>query len=258
MKPFEEVARLFDEKVKEICDLAWGDEPPLLFLSACPITHDILHRRNGTPYKENFRKEVAVTKPYKGTRKQDKPLHYANLTAYILNVYDCVVAEGMEADDMLAVYQTKALAEGRETIICSRDKDLRMMCGNHFSWECGHAPGFGPKYVSYDGELRPIVKDEKVKGLKGEGLLFFCAQMLMGDTCDNIPGLPRVGCAKAWDLLKECKDFREGLIVVRDAYRAKYAEEWEEHFLEQAYLLWMVRMLDENGEPFMFELPEWL
>ncbi len=257
MRDFEFVANLLDEKIKEICDLAWADEPPLLFLTSCTATHEILHRRNGTPYKPNFRIEVAVSKPYKGTRKQEKPKHYKNITAYLLNNYECVVAEGYEADDLLAIYQTEAMRDGRETIICSRDKDLRMVEGHHFSWECGFAAGFGPKRVSREGELRPVEKNERVTGLKGEGLLFFCAQMLMGDACDNIPGLPRVGPAKTWDLLSECKTYVDGLRVVRDAYIDKYEDEWETHFLEQARLLWMVREL-KDGEPVMFEIPEWL
>lgn len=256
MRDFDFVADLLDAKIKEICELSWADESPTLFLTCCPATHQIIQRRNGTPFKPNFREKVAVSKPYKGTRKQAKPLHYKNITAYLLNNYDCIVAEGLEADDMLSIYQTKARKEGRETIICSRDKDLRMVEGNHFSWECGFAPGFGPKYVTRDGELRPVVKDEKVKGLKGEGLLFFCAQLLMGDACDNIPGLPNVGPVKAWDLLKDCKSYEEGLIVVTEAYKAKYADRWEELFLEQAHLLWMVRELDENNSPILFKLPE--
>lgn len=258
MKPFEELARLFDDKVREICEMAWGDEPPTLFLSCCPDTHRILQRRNGTPYKKNFRLDVAVTKPYKGTRNAEKPLHYENLTAYILNCYDCVVAVGMEADDMLAIYQTQALKEGRETIICSRDKDLRAVPGWHYGWECHNQAGFGPKQVRVTGALTPVYKDEKIKSLKGEGHLFFCAQMLMGDPGDNIPGIPRVGCAKAYDLLKDCERWEDALVKVRDAYKEKYADEWETHFLEQARLLWMVRELNEDGSPKMFEIPEFL
>lgn len=239
MRSFDFVSELLDTKIREISELVWADESPTLFLTSCPRTHNILHRKSDVEYKPNFRYDIAKVKPYKGTRKGEKPLHYDNLTAYMINCYDCVVAEGMEADDLLAIYQTDALREGRETIICSRDKDLRMVEGNHFGWECGKQAGYGPRTVSPD-----------------EGFRFFCTQLLTGDTVDNIPGLPRVGPVKAAAILEGKGTQEEMLEAVTEAYRAVYEEDWERYLLEQGKLLWMVRELSETGEPIMWKLPE--
>ena len=108
------------------------------------------------------------------------------------------------------------------------------------------------------GSITPEYKQESVVKVRGNGLAFFCAQMLMGDGVDNIPGIPRVGPTKTWELLGELDTYEDMLKAVRDAYRDKYGDEWDVHFLEQAQLLWMVRELHEDGSPVMFEIPEWL
>lgn len=267
IRDFEFVRELFDAKIQEIVDLTWSTEAPLLFLTVDARTKAIMNRPLSKRLKEepdlaalmefkpNFRESVAVSKPYKGTRKQEKPFHYDNLTAYILSNFDCITAEGLEADDLLAIYQTRMNKEGIPTIICTRDKDLRMVPGMHFGWACGLQGAFGPELVSDIGRLIPIYKNEKLKDLKGTGMAFFCKQLITGDTVDNIPGLPRKGPVVALELLGECKTIDEMLIAVRDAYKGVYGESWEEHLLEQGRLLWMVRELD-NGLPVMWEIPE--
>lgn len=258
IRDFEFVSNLFDDKIREIQELTWADEEPLLFLTVCPRTHRIMYRgqKDKPQFKPNFREAISTTKPYKGTRKTEKPYHYDNLTAYILANYQCVTAEGLEADDLLSVHQSAAPSES--TVICTRDKDLRMVDGLHFGWECGTQPGFGPRLVSKLGELTPTYKDSKLHKCSGTGLSFFCYQMLVGDGVDNIPGIPRVGPVKALEILDGLDTYEDMLKAVRDAYRDKYGDEWDVHFLEQAQLLWMVRELDEEGKPVMFEIPEWL
>ncbi|MGJ8839570.1 hypothetical protein AB9H28_24770, partial [Salmonella enterica subsp. enterica serovar Kentucky] len=156
MRSWDFVEELLDSKIREIETLTWADESPTLFLTSCPRTHKILHRKGNVEFKPNFREAVAVTKPYKGTRKGDKPLHYDNITAYMINCYDCIVAEGCEADDLLAYEQVRALERGEETIICTRDKDLRIVEGNKFGWSCGKQEAFGPEKVEKFGKLTPV------------------------------------------------------------------------------------------------------
>jgi len=239
MRSWDFVQELLDAKIREICELCWADEYQL-FLTSCPRTHTILHRKGNVEFKANFREAVAVTKPYKGTRKGEKPKHYNNITAYMINCHPCVVAEGCEADDLLAIYQTNALRSGEETIICTRDKDLRMVEGNHFGWLCGKQDQYGPRVVQ-----------------PREGFKWFCTQLLTGDTVDNIPGLPRVGPVKAAEILEGKETIPDMLKAVREAYKAKYEGSWADHMVEQGKLLWMCREL-EGGEPVQFTLPEWL
>jgi len=240
MRSWDFVEELIDSKIREICTLTWADEPPKLFLTSCSRTHRILHRKDNVQFEPNFRQAIAVTKPYKGTRKSDKPLHYDNITAYLINCYDTVVAEGCEADDLLAHHQTRAIAAGRETIICTRDKDLRMVEGNHFGWTCGKQEQYGPRTVSPD-----------------EGYKTFCTQLLTGDTVDNILGLRGVGPAKATVILENAITQEDMLKAVRDAYKSSQGDEWPVHMLEQGQLLWMCTTF-KDGKPVMWEIPDWL
>lgn len=282
-RSFDFVANLFDEKVKEICSLVWATEEPLVFLTVDAATKRQMNKplkkklakaapsevksiKEEMAYKPNFRQHIAKKKEYKATRKSEKPYHYDNLTAYIRNNYDVVCAEGMEADDLLAIHQYKSLKESRdpETIICTRDKDLRMVEGMHFGWACGKQAAFGPVRVDRNGKLRPIYKfdnksqSDKLVEVKGTGMAFFCAQLITGDAVDNIPGLPRYGPVKAFNILDGLVAYEDMLKAVRDAYKSVYGDTWEAEMLEQARLLWMVTDLDDNGLPVLYELPDFL
>ena len=254
IRDFDFVAELLDQKIKEIEAECWSNEPSLLFLTNDSTLNKQVNRlrkiRGQEPqeYKPNFRIEVAKAKPYKGTRKQDKPFHRDNIRAYMLANYDCVVANGMEADDLLCVYQQQA--EPLTTIICTRDKDLRMMEGMHFGWPCGAQPQFGPKQVSTLGELTYVNNK-----LKGEGSKFFYSQLITGDSCDNIPGLPRGGPALAFKLLEGKSSESDMFTAVADRYRDKFGDDWRRAMKEQADLLWMVRELNDDGSPVLWEMP---
>ena len=262
IRDFDFVIGLLKQKIKEIEGECWADEPSLLFLTNDTTLNKIWNRQRKVEglepikYKPNFRIDVAKAKPYKGTRKAEKPFHRDNLRAYMLAHYDCVVANGMEADDMLAVYQTKAAPN--TTIICTRDKDLRMVEGMHFGWPCGKLKGggytqpqYGPKRVTKLGELTYVNNK-----LKGEGSKFFYSQLITGDAVDNIPGLTRGGPALAFKLL-EGKDSESDMFeAVAERYRDKFGDDWRGQMLEQAYLLWMCTELHDDGSPVMWEMPD--
>lgn len=244
VRPFEFVAELFEERVRQICDSVWATEKPALFLTG----------------KGNFRDKVATVKPYKGTRKTEKPFHYKNLKAFILSHYDVVISDGLEADDLMCIEQTKSLKQGlMDTVICTRDKDLRQCPGMHYGWECGNQAGFPFSKVDELGwlkEHRKVDKDGKefVAKVSGVGLKFFYAQILMGDAVDNIPGLPGCGPAKAYESLSECKNEEQLHNNTFALYVAKYGDKAAERMLEQGRLCWMVRELDETNQPVMWEL----
>lgn len=229
----EDVVKCVDEKVALIQELTWADVEPILYLTG----------------KNNFREKIAVTKEYKGNRVAAKPFHYNNIKGYIKSNYNTVIADGLEADDLLAIEQTKRKGEG--CIICSRDKDLRMVEGWHFGWECGRQPQFGPQQVDRLGEL---ILDDKGK-IRGTGLHFFYSQLITGDTVDNIQGLKGQGDKAAFKCLEGCTTEREMYEAVRALYEEKVGEDWLALLKENAYLLWMVRELNENGSPVMWTPP---
>jgi hypothetical protein len=242
IRSFDFVSELFDQRVEEICREVGATEPPLLFLTADPKLVKIVNRlrklegRDAIEYKPNFRDAIAVTKPYKGNRKNvEKPYHFDNLTAYICSLPGLRVAVGQEADDLMSMYQCSG---EKPTIICSRDKDLKMVPGMHFSWECGKQPSWGPIEVSEMGRI--ILTEGAQPKIKGTGLKFFYSQLLTGDTVDNIPGCPGVGPKKAI-VLQDCATEDELFEVVSEWYQKKVGEKWEMVMLEQGRLLWMKR-----------------
>lgn len=61
--------------------------------------------------KGNFREEIATILPYKGQRKQPKPVHYQSIRDYLVERWESIIVEGMEADDLLSIEQCKDLYE---------------------------------------------------------------------------------------------------------------------------------------------------
>ena len=224
--PFDYAGKLLDNRIDNICGVVGATAPPILYLTG----------------KTNFRNEIAKKKKYKD-RPSHKPFHYYNLKAYIQGKYDYRIAEGLEADDLMAIEQT---ARPDETIICTRDKDLRQVPGWHFGWEMGNQPQFGPELVTNVGYLK-LSKDRKK--VSGTGMLFFYCQMLTGDVVDSIPGLPSYGPVKAFDLLSTCTDLSQALKTVYRAYKDSYGLTAYKEMIEQGRLLYMVRKLREDGSP---------
>ena len=233
---FDRVIQMLEKKIEEICFGAGGTRDPVLFLTG----------------SENFRKQIAISKPYKGTRKSVKPYHFKNITVYMENQYDVVLKEGLEADDMMAVYQSHSELD---TIICTRDKDLRMVYGWHYGWECGNCREFGPELVTPETEWLKLTRHgaKQTPKVTGTGLIFFYSQLITGDTVDNIPGLPRQGAVAAYELLTNPEDERPLWDRVVDLYEKKGFD--EVYLKEQCDLLWMVQELTPEGEPVFWNPP---
>lgn len=275
-KSFDEVASALDHKIEEICAAVWATEEPLLFITGNKILYnkeerakekkrkrvekkleknpedteakELLEQLSPKEYKPNFRDKVAKKKKYKGNRKTDKPIHWLNIIEYAKAQYDVVEAQGLEADDLLCIEQLKS--EPLTTIICSRDKDLRICPGMHYGWECGRQREYGPRQVTELGELS-LTRSK----LTGSGLMFFYSQIITGDTTDNIPGLPKGGPAMAHRILWECETEEEMFNAVAAEYERVYGDDWRDEMLEQGRLLWMCRELDENEEAIQWVLP---
>jgi hypothetical protein len=231
--PFDLVEDMLLNRIEHIETVCEATEPSLFFFTG----------------KTNFRNAIAKKHPYK-VRKGLKPFHYYNLTAYMKGRYDCRQEEGLEADDLMAIYQTSRIKDGT-TIICTRDKDLRAVDGWHFGWELGNSPQFGPRYIEGYGDIVLNAKRE----LKGVGLKFFLAQCIMGDATDSIPGLPGKGAVAAFEVLAGTEGYHEGLEAVLEAYTAFYEHPViaRDELLEQGRLLHMTRSLNEDGSPILWE-----
>lgn len=235
--PFSYVEELLEMRINNILGTVNATEPATFYFTG----------------KNNFRYHIAKRQPYKD-RPSLKPWHYKNIKAHMMCIFNCVVTDGIEADDAIAIDQTKALKEGYDTIICTRDKDLRAIPGWHYGWELGNQPSFGPCKVDEFGSIK-LSSDRK--SIKGEGLLFFYSQTLTGDRVDSVPGLGKCGPVKAFETLSNTKTPDEAFKAVLEAYRGVYGDDAEKELLEQGQLLWMIRELDDEGKPIMWRLPNY-
>jgi len=260
-RDFDFVRATFDGKIKDICEAVGSTTSPILYLTGDHVLNRAINKRRKREqlppieFIPNFRTAVAEGKPYKGTRTGDKPFHYANLTAYIVSEYQPVIANGCEADDLICIEQYSRLAEA-DTIICTRDKDLRMCPGLHYGWECGKQPEFGPLHYDLLGTIE-LLKTKSGYKIGGGGFAFFASQLLTGDPVDNIGGLPNCGPVNAIKILEGCDSVEAYLNAVRGAYKAKLGDGWEVVLQEQANLLWMVRERFPDGSLKFFDLKEY-
>lgn len=230
--PWDYVADMVDNLIHHICISVEATEPPIVFFTG----------------KTNFRNQIAKRQKYKD-RVSNKPYHYKNITAYLKGKYEWREQEGLEADDLMSIEQTK---RGSDTIICTRDKDLHMVSGWAYGWELGNQASFGPDFSEGYGWIR---LSECRKKIRGRGYKFFLTQCLTGDVTDTIPGLPKCGSVKAFEIVETTSTPTEGYKAVLEAYRGRYGDDAEKELLEQARLLWMVRELNEDGSPKMWEPP---
>ena len=235
--PFDYVEEILRSRIDNICGVVGATAPPILYLTG----------------KHNFREQLATRQPYKD-RPSNKPWHFANITAYMKGNYDVRIQDGLEADDLMAIEQTRRmLGDEVESIICTRDKDLRAVPGWHYGWELGNQPQFGPFLTD---EIGHISLSADRKSIKGTGLLFFYSQCLTGDRTDSILGVEGLGPVKAFELLKGIKTSDEAFKAVREAYKAVYGDDGDRFLLESGRLLWMTRELHEDGSPVLWEFPE--
>lgn len=173
---------------------------------------------------DTFRHRIAKTRPYKGNRSlSHRPTHEEAIREYLASKWDCTVAQDEEADDLLGIAQSAA---PDDTIICTVDKDLNMIPG----WK-------------YD-----FVKEEKFYVNEDEAMHNFYRQLIMGDSTDNIVGIPRAGTARANKILSD-RSLEEQWESVVAEYMAKGGEDWEAYLREQGQLLWIRRTEGEMWEP---------
>lgn len=171
--------------------------------------------------KDNYRDTVAVTRKYKGNREgKGKPQFYTQIRDYLVEHWNAVVIDGMEADDAQGIAQWAC--PDKSTCIVTTDKDLNMIPGWHYNW----------------------VKKEFNYIRLSDANRFFWWQMLVGDPTDNIEGVPKIGKKKADKIIGNSVDCRRD---VERAYQEAFGDKWQERFHESAQLLWILR---ENGKTY--------
>jgi len=106
-----------------------------------------------------------------------------------------------------------------------------------------------------EGKYKRVQVGTKIKNnitkLKGAGLLFFYAQIIMGDSVDNYPGIPGSGPKRAYEILEGAKTEYDMYCRVLKAYTQYYINKDKalDMLIEQAQLAWMQTEKFELWQP---------
>ncbi|RAL27110.1 DNA polymerase I [Thermoflavimicrobium daqui] len=169
-------------------------------------------------------------KEYKGKREKT-PIELSEqlpLIKDILDAFQIRYFEMMdyEADDIIGTLSKQAESQQLDTVIISGDKDMLQLVNNHVH-VCIPRKGLSDA-VRYD--LKKV--DEKY-GLTPKQIIDL--KGLMGDTSDNIPGIPGVGEKTALKLLHQFSSVEEVLEHIDEISGKKLREKVREHH-DQALL----------------------
>ncbi|MGZ0015334.1 DNA polymerase I [Yeosuana sp. AK3] len=105
-----------------------------------------------------------------------------------------MVKEGFEADDVIGTLSKQAEKEGYQTFMVTPDKDFAQLVSNNIFM---YKPVFGGGYETWG------IEEVKKKFEVDDPLQVIDFLGMMGDSSDNIPGLPGVGEKTAKKLLAE-------------------------------------------------------
>ena len=163
---------------------------------------------------------------YKANRKDMvKPHWYKEIRQYLVDKWEAEVCVGIEADDAMGIAQ----CSNDKSVICSIDKDLLMIPGNHYNF----------------------VTEEHTYTSEKDGWFNFHRQVITGDRTDNVPGLGGYGPIKAAAVL-DCPQ-EDWPRVTAELYQKVYPDSWEDQINLTAQLIWIQR---EHGKNLRLEYQE--
>lgn len=171
--------------------------------------------------KDNFRDSLPLPKQYKSNRKDMlRPLCLQEVRDYMTRVHGAELINGHETDDALTYFGYEYLNKGYDAIVVTIDKDALAYSGlKVYDYTKTDSE---PLLISELGELYLNSKAE----VKGNGFLWYCLQMLIGDATDfyrpfEVAGT-KYGEKTAYKALKDCKDKKTALEAVVSEYKRIY------------------------------------
>ena len=183
----------------------------------------------GNAIKDNFRYQIAKTKPYKSGREGKKPILTDAVLEYMVGYHNAIVVQGEEAEDRVSYRNMHLLGFNSDEVVpimVHIDKDLNNTPGWHYNF----------------------VKDELYLVSTFKAAYNFYHQMLTGDSTDTIPGLPGIGKKRADAKLAKHKSIEQMHNTVFQEYANYYNLDLgtaKKIFLEQGQLLWIRRKQGE-------------
>lgn len=163
--------------------------------------------------RQNFRH--AIYPEYKANRSSppEELIPQFPLIREVCKVFDVpsIEQEGFEADDLIATYAKQAEADGYKVTIVSGDKDLMQLMSPNIELI---DPIKNRALTLEDVHKKFGVTPEKVADV----------QALMGDTSDNIPGVPGIGPKTAAELITTYQNLET---LLRNTHTIKQAKRKE-------------------------------
>ncbi len=179
--------------------------------------------------------------PYKANRP---PLD-EDLAQQIPTLYEIIAAmnipqialDGWEADDVVGTLAKRAETAGMEVFLVSGDKDFYQLVTDKVKvYTLPRQSSDNPSIYDPDGiESKFGVRPEKVIDVLG----------LMGDSSDNIPGIPKIGPKTAVNLVREYGGLEEVLSAADRVKQKKLSENLTE-FADQARLSYKLVTIDTD------------
>jgi DNA polymerase-1 len=213
-----------------------ADQKPAMLAVAMDSRTPSFREQRYAEYKAH-RPEVAPELRQQMTRVREV------IDAFRLPVFQC---DGVEADDIIATLVKRANAEGLQSVIVSSDKDLMQLVGDSvWMLDTMRNAVIGPAEVLAKLGVPPSrVRDYLA---------------LVGDSSDNVPGVPSVGPKTASELLQAHGDL-DALYasldkVERKGLRQKLADHREHAYLSRD-LVTLKDDLDLGIDPAQLPRPE--
>lgn len=164
---------------------------------------------------------------YKGTRKpmpeelrEQVPLMKEVLTAMGVPI---LTMAGYEADDILGTVAKRCQAEGEEISVVSGDRDLLQLADAHIKIRI-------PKTSRGNTEIHDYYPEDVKREYQVTPIEFIDVKALMGDTSDNIPGVPSIGEKTATNLIVAYGSIENAYAHLEEVKPPRAKKALEEHF----------------------------
>ena len=158
---------------------------------------------------------------YKGTRKgmPDELRAQVPTLKHLLEKMQINIAEcaGFEADDVIGTLTAKAVAEGIEPVIISGDRDLLQLATDVVKIRL-------PKTKAGKTEVEDYYAADVLAKYGVSPQAFIDVKALMGDTSDNVPGVPGIGEVTATKIITAYGSLDAALENVSEIKPKKAAE----------------------------------
>ena len=164
---------------------------------------------------------------YKGTRKpmpqelhEQVPLMKEVLTAMGVPI---LTMAGYEADDILGTVAKRCQAEGEEVSVVSGDRDLLQLADTHIKIRI-------PKTSRGTTEIHDYYPEDVKREYQVTPTEFIDVKALMGDSSDNIPGVPSIGEKTATNLIVAYGSIENAYAHLDEVKPPRARKALEEHY----------------------------